>query len=247
MKQYKNALVIGGSRGVGKELVLSLSEQNMKVTAVARSERNLEKLRAETPEVQTIALDATATGVANKLMADIDPDLLILTVGYEPKMLPFHQLTWEDFSGAWNTDTRIAHAFSSAALTQPMKDGGLVISFSSGAGLSGSRLSGGYAGAKRMQHFLSDYAQTEADLLGLDLSFYSIIPKQLIEDSVLGVAAGQAYSNAVGKPLAQFFKQWDEPVTAAKIAKHVMTIISRPEPLIKRVFEITGNGMESAS
>lgn len=160
---YQRALIIGGSRGAGKELALSLSAQGTNTTVVARQEDALAKLKTDAPDINTMAMDATGDGVAEKLMKEIDPDLLILTVGYEPKMIPFHEQSWDEFSGAWNTDTRIAHAFSSAALTQPMKKGGVVVSFSSGAGLSGSRLSGGYAGAKRMQHFLTDYAQREAE------------------------------------------------------------------------------------
>ncbi|WFE89813.1 SDR family NAD(P)-dependent oxidoreductase [Roseibium porphyridii] len=246
MKSSKNALIIGGSRGAGRELALSLSAQGTKTTVVARGKDALAKLKADAPDINTMAMDATGDGVADKLMKEIDPDLLILTVGYEPKMIPFHEQSWDEFSGAWNTDTRIAHAFSSAALTQPMKKGGIVVSFSSGAGLSGSRLSGGYAGAKRMQHFLTDYAQREAELLDLGLTFYSIIPKQLVQGTVLGLAAAEAYSAAVGKPLDQFLNQWEEPLTAGKIAGHVVSILGHSEPTEKKAFVITGTGMAAA-
>lgn len=246
MKNYKNALIIGGSRGAGRELALSLSAQGSITTVVARREDSLAKLKADAPDINTMAMDATSEGVADRLIKEIDPDLLILTVGYEPKMIPFHEQSWDEFSGAWNTDTRIAHAFSSAALTQPMKKGGIVMSFSSGAGLSGSRLSGGYAGAKRMQHFLTDYAQREAELLDLELTFYSIIPKQLVQGTVLGLAAAEAYSAAVGKPLDQFLNQWEQPLTADKIAGHVMSILGHSEPTEKKAFVITGTGMAAA-
>jgi hypothetical protein len=161
-------------------------------------------------------------------------------------MVPLHKLSWEEFSGAWNTDTQIAHAFSSAALTKPMTSGGVVVSFSSGAGLSGSRLTGGYAGAKRMQHFVSEYAQKEAEVLGLDLTFYSIIPKQLVQGTVLGQAAAEAYSTAVGKPLDEFMNQWEAPLTPDKIAGHVTGLVGRKTPSEKKTFIITGTGMVEA-
>ncbi|MBG6158916.1 NAD(P)-dependent dehydrogenase (short-subunit alcohol dehydrogenase family) [Labrenzia sp. EL_159] len=243
MKRYEKALIVGGSRGAGKELALLLSGQGTDTTVVARGEDCLAKLKSEAPLITTLAMDATSEGVADKLVKEIDPDLLILTVGYEPKMIPFHEQSWDEFSGAWNTDTKIAHAFSSAALTQPMKKGGVVVSFSSGAGLSGSRLSGGYAGAKRMQHFLTDYAQKESELLDLGLTFYSIIPKQLIQGTVLGLAAAEAYSAAVGKPVAQFLNQWDEPLTANKIANHVASLLRHTEPTENKAYVITGTGM----
>ncbi|WP_068410810.1 SDR family oxidoreductase [Labrenzia sp. OB1] len=246
MKQHKTALVVGGSRGVGKELALSLFRQGTDTIVVARGEKSLAELKSDAPAVTTIAMDAAAPGAADKLMKEIDPDLLILTAGYEPKMIPFHEQSWEEFSGPWNTDTQIAHAFSSAALNQPMKKGSVVVSFSSGAGLSGSRLSGGYAGAKRMQHFLTDYAQREAELLGLDLTFYSIIPKQLVQGTVLGLAAAEAYSAAVGKRPEQFLNQWEEPLTADKIARHVMSLVGHSEPTEKKAYVTTGTGMAAA-
>ncbi len=241
--KYSRALIIGGSRGAGKELALSLAKQGTDVTAVARSAEALAALYADTPKIATAEMDAAVPGAAERLMSEVNPDLLILTVGYEPKMVPFHQQTWDEFSGAWNTDTKIAHAFSSAALKQPMKPGGVVVSFSSGAGLSGSRLSGGYAGAKRMQHFIAEYAQREAELLQLNLTFYSIIPKQLVQGTALGLAAAEAYASAVGKPLEHYLRQWDEPLTTAKIASHVMSVIDEPTPMEKKAFVITGEGM----
>lgn len=245
-RKYQNALIVGGSRGVGKELALSLSRQGTHTTVVARGEDSLEKLKTYAPDVKTMAMDAANQGVAVNLINKVDPDLLILAVGYKPTMLPFHEQSWDEFSGAWNTDTRIAHAFSSATLTQPMKTGGVVVSFSSGAGLSGSRLTGGYAGAKRMQHFLTDYAQKESDLLGLGLTFYSIIPKQLVQGTALGLAAAEAYSAAAGKPLEHFFNQWEESLTAVKIADHVMSLVGQIQPTENKAYNITGTGMTAA-
>ena len=50
------------------------------------------------------------------------------------------------------------------------------ILISSGAALGGSPISGGYAGAKRMQMFLAGYAQKESDLLGRGIRFVSLAP-----------------------------------------------------------------------
>jgi hypothetical protein len=52
--------------------------------------------------------------------------------------------------------------FSQAALTTPLPAGTTIMLISSGAALGGSSLSGGYAGAKRTQMFLADYAQKES-------------------------------------------------------------------------------------
>lgn len=242
-RTLEKALIVGGSRGCGRELALAIVDQGTETIVVSRTETALNDLKAQDARLQTISLDAASDGAAANLLKAVEPDLVVLTAGAEPEMVPFHEQTWIEFSRNWNVDTKIAHAFSSAALTQPMRPGGAVVSFSSGAGLSGSRLSGGYAGAKRMQHFIADYAQREADLLGLDLTFFSIVPSQPIDGSVLGQAAAAAYSAAVGKSLAEFKTQWDEPLTASKISAHVMTLLRQSGPRDARAFSITGTGM----
>jgi len=242
-KKYDKALIVGGSRGCGREIALAIAGEGTETIVVSRTGTALRKLKVQEPRLQTISMDAAKDGAASKLLNDLNPDLVILTAGVEPEMVPFYDQTWTEFSRNWNVDTKIAHAFSSAALTRPMRPGGVVVSFSSGAGLAGSRLSGGYAGAKRMQQFVADYAQREAELLGLDLTFYSIVPRQLIEGSILGHAAAETYATAAGKSLAEFKKQWDEPLTASKVSAHVMKLISQAEPAGNKAFAVTGTGM----
>lgn len=242
-RKFEKALIIGGSRGCGREIAMAIADMGTETIAVSRTKMALNDLQQQAPRLQTICMDATTDGAATELMQNLDPDLIVLTAGAEPAMVPFHKQTWTEFSRNWNVDTKIAHAFSSAALTQPMRPGGVVVSFSSGAALAGSRLSGGYAGAKHMQHFVADYAQREAELLSLDLTFYCIVPRQIIDASVLGQAAAEAYSTAAGTSLAEFRRQWDEPLTASKICSHVMNLILQSEPSHSRAFAVTGTGM----
>ncbi len=242
----KTALVIGGSRGIGKELALALEASGTQTHVVARSQADLAELQANAPGIKTIRKDAAEEGVALELLTRVQPDLLVLCVGATPEMAPLQTQTWDEFSKAWNADVKVAHSFMSATLTQPMARGGTIVSFSSGAGLSGSRLSGGYAGAKRMQHFLAEYAQREADDLDLGLRFLSVIPKQLVQGTEKGLGAATAYSAAVGKPLDQFWAQWDKALTAPDIAAHVMNLLSETAPLPTNTYVITGNGMTEA-
>jgi short-subunit dehydrogenase len=242
-RKYKTALVVGGSRGMGKELALSLAANGTDTHVVARSQVDLDALRTREPSIKTVAKDATDSSLADDLISSLNPDLLILTVGATPKMIPFQTQNWEEFSAAWNADVKVAHSFMSAALTQPMAKGSTIVSFSSGAGLSGSRLSGGYAGAKRMQHFLAEYAQREADDLDLGLRFWSIIPKQLVQGTEKGHDAATAYAAAVGKPLDQFWAQWDNALTALGIAAHVIELLQKSDPLPTNTFAVTGQGI----
>ena len=242
-QKYHKALVIGGSRGAGKEIANLLATSGTETHVLSRGAEDLQSLRTDVPKIQTIVHDATDPEIARTLMTELKPDLVVLTAGKTPLMAPPQQQTWDEFSAPWNVDMRIAHAFVSAALNQPMRKGGAFVSFSSGASLSGSRLSGGYAGAKRMQHFLTEYAQRESEDLGLGLRFLSIIPKQLVYDTEKGLAAATAYAAMSGKPLEQFWKQWDDPLTSKDIARHVMEILGRPNQWQALAYTLTGKGI----
>lgn len=242
---YKTALIIGGSSGVGRDISLKLAQNGVRTVAVARTAANLEKLKSEAPSIETIALDAAKDGAAEKLLADVSPDLLVLAGGHQPKMLPLSELSWQDFSTAWNTDTKIAFEFTKAALLAPMAPGGAIVSFASGAAIGGSPLSGGYAGAKKMQHFVSNYGKWEADRSGLGLNFYTVYPKQLIAGSSIANDASSAYAEARSMSQEQFMNQWDKPLTAELIGDQVLALLGSNPPADSGAFGITGAGMET--
>ncbi|MEO1607373.1 MAG: SDR family oxidoreductase [Pseudomonadota bacterium] len=241
--KFQSALIVGGSRGVGRELATAFDAKGIQTHIMARGTQDRGPVSSDASGIHIIQGNATEQGVADKLLADLQPDLVVLTAGATPTMTPFHQMTWAEFSAAWDTDVRIAFNFLTAALTLPMKPGGILVSFSSGAGLSGSRLSGGYAGAKRMQHFLTDYARQEAVQGELGLRFLSIIPKQLVEGTEKGRAAASAYAQSAGIPLEQLWSQWDAPLTAAGLASHVAEAVFHPDKWPAHAYAITGIGL----
>ena len=243
--EFQRALVIGGSSGVGRELSLNLARNGTRTAVAARGEEGLANLKADEPKIETIAVDAAADGVAQKLLARFDPDLLVLVGGHRPKMAPLQELDWSEFSATWNSDTKIAFEFTTAALTVPLAAGGTIVSFSSGAALGGSALSGGYAGAKRMQHFLVNYGQREADRMGLGLRFMAIIPKQLIAGTEIGKAASAAYAQSAGLTAEKFMGQWEHPLTAEIASAHLIDLLRRKPEGDASAFAITGNGAEA--
>lgn len=241
--KYKSALIVGGSRGVGRELALRLEGQGVSAHVVARTGSDLDALQKQNSEISVDQGDASEPGFAKQILAKVRPDLLIITAGATPKMVSFQTQNWDEFSSAWNLDVKVSFEFLSAALTGLMAKKSTIVNFSSGAGLAGSRLSGGYAGAKRMQHFMTEYAQREADDLALDLRFWSVIPKQLIKGTEKGHEAATAYASAVGKPLDAFWDQWEEPLTAERVAVHVMDLLEREDALSGSSFAVTGQGI----
>lgn len=235
------ALIIGGSRGCGLALAGRLADTGTNVTIVARNSGGLDAASRQISGLNTIAADARDDGFAAQLIRETTPDLLVLAGGHEPRLASFAEMNWDEFSAPWNSDMKIAHGFMAAALNTPMAPGSRIVSFSSGAALNGSPLSGGYAGAKRMQHYLANYAQRESDMRGMDLTFSTIIPAQLMAGSSIGAAAAAAYGAVSGGSAENFMAQWEKPLTAELVADSIMHHLASDEPA--GAYLVTGDGM----
>ena len=179
-KQPSSAIVVGGGSGIGRATVLALAAAGTRVWAVGRDRARLEQVRKDAAgpgEVTVRAFDATDGPAMDRLIAEVDPDLVVLSAGARARLALIHEQTWESFSAPWNTDLKIAFQVGQTALRRPLRPGSLVIIVSSGAGLQGSPLSGGYAGAKRMQMFLAGYLQRSADAAKLGIRFLALVPE----------------------------------------------------------------------
>ena len=157
----RTTMVVGASRGLGRGIATAFADAGASVVAVARSAAPLADL-ARGGTIQTEIADATDARAAASLLDRYEPDAIILVAGATPLMRPLQHQTWEAFSVNWQTDVRIAFHWLREALLKPLRPGSKVIVISSGAALDGSPLSGGYAGAKATQRFITAYAQDEA-------------------------------------------------------------------------------------
>jgi NAD(P)-dependent dehydrogenase (short-subunit alcohol dehydrogenase family) len=153
----KNVVVTGGSRGLGLGLVEALVAQGARVAVVARGAQALEAVRARLG-VATISAAVTDEAAAHRIVGEIRPDILVLNAGATPRMGRLDQLSWADFSVPWETDVKAGLYWLQAALRAPLKPGSRVLVGSSGAAVSGSQMSGGYGGSKRMLWFMAKYA-----------------------------------------------------------------------------------------
>src|SRR5262245_39995969 len=138
--------------------------------------------------------------VAGTLIDRYEPEAVILVAGATPLMRPLQHQTWETFSVNWHTDVRIAFHWLREALLKPLRPGSMVIVVSSGAALAGSPLSGGYAGAKATQRFITGYAREEARRAGLDITFTAVLPRFAPQTGV-GRPAVEAYAARAGQSL----------------------------------------------
>lgn len=240
----KNMVVIGGSRGVGRQIVEAANHDGARVLAVARQEGRLRQLAQEVPGIEILPLDATDEGAPAKVFAVMRPDVLVLCAGAFPPVVPLHEQSWREFAVNWETDVKIAFLFCKAALSRPLPAGASVVLISSGAALAGSPISGGYAGAKRTQIFIANYSQKESDRLKLGLRFAALAPR-IVPDTELGKHAVAGYSRYLKISAADFIQGMASPPTSADVAAAAIDVVTKPEHAKGGVFTVSGKGLEA--
>jgi NAD(P)-dependent dehydrogenase (short-subunit alcohol dehydrogenase family) len=249
--QGKSAVVIGGSSGIGRATVKALVAGGARTTAVARDVGRLRALEDEVGgghggggPLRTLPGDATDPGLAGRLLGELRPDLVVLTAGGMPPMGTVDELDWESFSHTWNSDTRASFLLVKQALTQPLAPGSTVVLVSSGAALFGSPLSGGYAGAKRMQWLLATYAQKVSDARQLGIRTLAVLPKQLIEGTTIGAKAAAAYGALNGTSAEEFMKRYEVPLDPGKVAAAILAAACGEVATGITGIAVTGAGIE---
>jgi NAD(P)-dependent dehydrogenase (short-subunit alcohol dehydrogenase family) len=244
--QGKVAIVVGASSGVGKATAELLVSEGARVTAVARGQDGLGRLRAEIGErLETFQADAADSVTADRLLRELKPDLVVVAAGTPPHMAPIDEQSWETFSAPWNADLKAAFHFIKGAIALPLRPGSTVVVVSSGAAINGSHLSGGYAGAKRMQWLLAGYAQQRSDVRKLGIRFLAFLPKQLIEGTVIGARASSAYAPALGLTPEGYMKRFEVPLDAQKVAAGIVAGLRGEVPAGVTAMAVTGKGVES--
>jgi len=238
----KKAVVVGGSSGVGKATVKELISDGVSVTAVARGEDRLRALEAEVRDgLATLHGDATDPALLERLFRELRPDLVVLTAGVTPRIDGLDEFDWESFSEAWNVDVKAAFLLVKQALTLPLAPGSIVVVVSSGAAINGSPLSGGYAGAKRMEWFLADYAQEVSDAKKLGIRFLAVLPRP-INGTSIGMRAASAYGAIRGITSDEFMERVGVPID--KVASAILTVLRGSVTAGTNAIAVTGAGVE---
>lgn len=213
----QRALVIGAGSGVGKSTASALRTAGVDVLASGRER------------------DATDHAEAAALLAEADPDLVVVAAGARPRMVSIEEQSWESFSAPWDVDVKLAFEVGRAILARPLRPGSTVVIVSSGAGVNptGSPMSGGYAGAKRMQMFLAGYFQQAAEARRLGIRFVAVAPMQFLTGTRIGEAATAAYGSG----------NWPVALDPDGVARAILAVASGEEHR-GETLGVTGKGVE---
>jgi NAD(P)-dependent dehydrogenase (short-subunit alcohol dehydrogenase family) len=236
----KKIVVTGGSRGLGLGLVEALVDHGAEVTVVARGAEALEAVGARLG-VATISADVTDEDAAYRILGEVSPDIVVLNAGATPRMGRLDQLNWEDFSIAWETDVKAGLYWLQAALNLPLKPGSRVLVGSSGAAVTGSQMSGGYGGSKRMLWFMANYANGVAQERKLGIRFQAIVPRQIILGTGIGDVAAGAYAGSIGITPEQFVTRFGAPMPPRAFGDRVISVLEDPQYAEGVVFGLNGD------
>src|SRR5579862_5222107 len=197
------AVVVGASRGFGRGIVEALVETGAEVYALSRGDSS-EVVRATGGRAHAIRADAAHPETPSRILREIKPSVVVLNAGATPPQIaPFREQTWDAFSTNWNADVKIVFHWLKAIVDQPLADGSTVVTLSSGAALRGSPLSGGYAGAKAMVAFLTEYVAQDVARMKLRIRCATLLPMISPEGGV-GRQAIEAYARRQGRTVEQF-------------------------------------------
>jgi NAD(P)-dependent dehydrogenase (short-subunit alcohol dehydrogenase family) len=238
----KNVIVTGGSRGLGLGLVEALVAHGARVTVVARDTDALGSVRARL-SVATISADVTDETAAQRIVAEVRPDILALNAGAKPRMGRLDQLSWGDFTALWDRDVKAGLHWLQAALNLPLKPGSRVLVGSSGAAVAGSPMSGGYAGAKRMLWLMAKYANGVSAQKDLGIRFQVIVPQQMVGGTGVGDTGASAYALAEGISREEFLARFGAPMPPRAFGEKVVSVLEDPKYAEGFAFGLKGTGV----
>ena len=167
--QGKNAVVSGGSSGIGEASALRFAEEGARVLILARKEEDLARVAEKNPNIRYLAVDLTDSSsvaeVAAKVKQDFGGklDILMNNAGWCP-VQPVTQITLDDYNKAFDLDVRSVVDMTIQLLPYVLAAKGTIINLSSvGATHPNTNLSL-YVGVKAaIENFTRTWALELAD------------------------------------------------------------------------------------
>jgi len=239
----RTTIVVGASRGLGRGIAAAFARAGAPVVAVSRTAAAFAEPVNGDGTISPQIADAADPRVAADVLERYDPEVVVLVAGATPYMRPLQDQTWETFSVNWESDVRIAFHWLREALIKPLRPGSRVVVISSGAALAGSPLSGGYAGAKATQRFITDYAREESARAGLGITFAAVLPR-LTPLTDLGRPAVEGYAARAGVSEPEYIRQLGPPVSPEIAGAALVELVDMDASTVAPAYLLTGAALQ---
>lgn len=131
----KRALVTGAGKGIGRATALALDHCGAKVTAVTRTQADLDSLVQERPSIVPLCVDLSDWGATAAALQDVGPiDLLVNNAAYA-SLQPFLDVTPDQFDQSFNVNVKAVLHVSQivAGAMKARGSGGSIVNVSSQA------------------------------------------------------------------------------------------------------------------
>ncbi len=214
----RNALVTGASRGIGRSIAISLSENGAHVILVARNAELLNEVKAEIESMggsaQVIAADLALEEAAEQIAQQIDVDslnVLVNNAGGNSFMSPVQSMRLSGWRKTLNLNLDSIVALTQALIPRLVNSGnGSVINVASVAGLNSSP-------------FMSHYGAAKAALISFSRSL-------AVELAAQGVRVNSLVPGWIETDLTDFLRDTKE-AEAGALARVPMARWGRPEEI----------------
>nr|XP_057917889.1 L-xylulose reductase [Doryrhamphus excisus] len=131
----KRALVTGAGKGIGRATALALVRCGSEVTAVTRTQSDLDSLVRECPSIIPVCVDLADWGATAAALKNIGPiDLLVNNAAYA-NLQPFLEVTPDQFDQSFNVNVKAVLHVSQIVATgmKARGSGGSIVNVSSQA------------------------------------------------------------------------------------------------------------------
>ena len=235
----KTAVVVGGSKGLGRGIVNKLADEGMRVLSLARHETIYNN-----QNVEPVIADMTDGDMAQAIVERERPYALIINGGARPTSSGQLNLDWDTFSRNWNTDVKGTFLWASAAMQLPLEPGSHLIIVASGAAVHGSPVSGGYSAAKAGQWKLAQNLAAESAYHNLGIHVQCLLP-MITPETELGRTAIAAYAARNGILPETFIERVgaNPPLSPHQMGQAVYHLISDGKLHSKVTYHINGQGL----
>lgn len=204
----KTIVVIGASRGIGKELVhLFAQNSTTKVLAFSRNKKKMDECFGHLSNVETFSIDLTSSSVRSEMesyLTSIDKiDFVVNNAGFLVNK-PFLELTHEDITNCYSANV-MGVMQTTQAIVPKMNHGGHIVNISSMGGFQGSVK---FAG-------LAAYSTSKAAICSFTELFAEEYKETSIKMNCLCLGAVQT------EMLEEAFPGYEAPMSATEMASYI--------------------------